>query len=162
MRYSELVQAIRNNTLQDLVIILNEKSICMLEGSSRNAYMFDTHVVKINNWNTDVNAREYTSYSKFRTGKSNVPVVFTRKYITTDGNTVLIQERLLRVIQLVGYSAKETHMYESVVNDGNALKLRTLQLELVRSGIPISAFWDGMQCGYNRFNRVCFYDYPCD
>lgn len=160
MRYSELVQAIRNNTLENLIIILRDKSLCKLEGSSRDAYMFETHVVKVNSWTSDVNAREYTSYCNFRSGISNVPVVFTRKYVTTDNQTVLIQERLLRVIQLVGYSELQAHMYDSVANDGSRETLRNLRMDLISAGIPVEAFWDGMQCGYNRFNRVCFYDYP--
>ena len=152
MRYSELVQAIKSNTLADLENLLAEKCIKLLSGSTRDAYMFDTHVVKVNNYSQDENSKEYKNYCASKVGLLNIPIVQTRLYKTTDDKNVLIQERLLKMVTCYTFD-------ESVY--GSRLEweeVKEIENRLIASGVPSYAFNDGAQMGYNKRNQVVFYD----
>lgn len=157
MRYSELVQAIRDNTLEDLIVLLSITALAKLSGSTRDAYLFDTHVVKIARHGCEHhNLLEYNFYCHSKAGMLNVPIVFTRCYNTTDGHVVLIQERLLRVFELVLYERTlGRNMYQHIADRAEQDRI---EKELLLAGVPYRAFGDGLQAGYNRQNRVVFFD----
>ena len=152
MRYSELVQAIKSNTLADLENLLAEKCIKLLSGSTRDAYMFDTHVVKVNNYSQDENSKEYKNYCASKVGLLNIPIVQTRLYKTTDDKNVLIQERLLKMVDCYTYSPE---LYTSYLE---SQEIRDIEDQLLASGVHSDAFNDGAHMGYNKRNQVVLYD----
>lgn len=157
IHYSDIVRSIKSMTLEQLIIFLKENSITCVSGSTRDAYFFDTFVVKVHNgYFTNHNQQEYQYYTEYHTKQSPVPVVYTRLYKTTDNHDILIQERLFKIVDLVlnwQERAKCKELYTDVNGDID-------QREIAEShGIPFKAFLDGAQAGYNKQNKFVFFDY---
>lgn len=159
-RYSDIVRTIKSNTLEKLVGYLITQSIGQLEGTTRIAYFFDGFVVKVNSdEDSDHNAAEYKHYCEYVTKQSQVPVVYTRLYKTTDNHTVLIQERLMHILEFVmkwKYREYAGTLYDKIgTHDG-----RSDDKHVAKTfNIPLDAFVDGAQCGYNKRKKLVFFDY---
>lgn len=159
-RYSDIVRAIKSNTLEKLVSYLITQSIGQLEGSTRIAYFFDGFVVKVNsNEQDDQNEGEYKYYCDYVTKQSQIPIVYTRCYKTTDNHTVLIQERLMHILEFVmkwEYREYAGTLYNKIGTHGGRSDDRHVAKTF---NIPLDAFVDGAQCGFNKRNKLVFFDY---
>lgn len=160
IRYSDIVRSIKSMSKNDLISYLRKNNIISVEGSTRIVFFLDHFIIKIaSRYSEHHNRQEYQHYLDYKTERSPVPVVYTRLYKTLDGYSILIQERLLRVLELVLDNTDEQKcekLYTGVEN----LDTREDYIMLSEKyNIPIEAFNDGAQAGYNKQNKFVFFDY---